>query len=248
LNDQQLLRYSRQIMLPYIGYEGQQKINQSRILIIGLGGLGSPVAMYLAAAGVGHLILCDDDQVDLSNLQRQIIHRTNSIGVDKVASAKNSLLELNPEIKVSCINNRLDESQLEEQISKADVVVDASDNFNTRFLINKISVQTATPLVSGAAIKTEGQVAVFNQTAESPCYRCLYKDDGGDMDMTCSGNGVLAPIVGIIGSLQALETLKVIAEFGETLDGRLQLLDAFTMEWRQMKLKKDPLCPVCSSS
>ncbi len=248
MNDQQLLRYSRQIMLPYIGYEGQQKINQSRILIIGLGGLGSPVAMYLAAAGVGHLILCDDDQVDLSNLQRQIIHRTNSIGVDKVASAKNSLLELNPEIKVSCINNRLDESQLEEQISKADVVVDASDNFNTRFLINKISVQTATPLVSGAAIKTEGQVAVFNQTAESPCYRCLYKDDGGDMDMTCSGNGVLAPIVGIIGSLQALETLKVIAEFGETLDGRLQLLDAFTMEWRQMKLKKDPLCPVCSSS
>jgi len=246
MNDQQLLRYSRQIMLPYIEYEGQQKINNSRVLIVGLGGLGSPVAMYLAAAGVGHLVLCDDDQVDLSNLQRQIIHSTNDIGIDKVTSAKESLLELNPEIEVSCFNFRLDESQLREQISKADVVIDASDNFTTRFLINKLSVKVSTPLVSGAAIKTEGQISVFNQTAKSPCYRCLYKDDGSDMDMTCSENGILAPVVGIIGSLQVLEALKIIAEFGETLDGRIQLLDAFTMEWRQMKLKKDPHCPVCS--
>jgi len=246
MNDQQLLRYSRQIMLPYIEYEGQQKINDSRVLIIGLGGLGSPVAMYLAAAGVGHLVLCDDDQVDLSNLQRQIIHSTSDLGGDKVTSAKQSLLELNPEIKISTFNFRLDETQLAEQMSKADVVIDASDNFTTRFLINRISVKTQTPLVSGAAIKTEGQISVFNQTSESPCYQCLYKDDGTDMDMTCSNNGVLAPIVGIIGSLQVLETLKIIAQFGETLDGRVQLLDAFTMEWRQMKLKKDPHCPVCS--
>jgi molybdopterin/thiamine biosynthesis adenylyltransferase len=246
MNDQQLLRYSRQIMLPYIEYEGQQKITNSRVLIIGLGGLGSPVAMYLAAAGVGHLVLCDDDQVDLSNLQRQIIHTTSNIGIDKVISAKESLLELNPEIEISSFNFRLDETQLSEQMSKADVVVDASDNFATRFLINNISVKTQTPLVSGAAIKMEGQISVFNQTDKSPCYQCLYKDDGSDMDMTCSGNGVLAPIVGIIGSLQVLETLKIIAEFGNTLDGRVQLLDAFTMEWRQMKLSKDPLCPICS--
>ncbi len=246
MNDQQLLRYSRQIMLPYVGYEGQQKISQAKVLIIGLGGLGSPVAMYLAAAGIGHLVLCDDDQVDLSNLQRQIIHTTDRIGIDKVTSAKQSLEQINPEINISCINQRLDNQQLCDQILQADVVVDASDNFTTRFLINKLSVQTATPLVSGAAIKMEGQVSVFNQTPQSPCYHCLYKDEGKDMDMSCSENGILAPVVGMIGTMQALETLKIIANFGETLDGRVQLLDAFTMEWRQMKLKKDPACPVCS--
>ncbi|MFK5985751.1 MAG: molybdopterin-synthase adenylyltransferase MoeB [Pseudomonadota bacterium] len=247
MDDQLLLRYSRQIMLPYIEYEGQQKIIQSRVLIIGLGGLGSPVAMYLAASGVGHLVLCDDDQVDLTNLQRQIIHTTERIGEDKVSSAKQALQQLNPEINITTINHRLDEQQLSEEISAADVVIDGSDNFRTRFLINKISVKTATPLVSGAAIKTEGQISVFNQKPDSPCYSCLYKDDGSEMDSSCSANGILAPVVGMIGTIQALEALKIIAEFGETLDGRVQLLDAFTMEWRQMKLKKDPLCPVCSA-
>jgi len=232
-------------MLPYVGYEGQQKINQSKVLIIGLGGLGSPVAMYLAAAGVGHLILCDDDEVDLSNLQRQIIHTTENIGKDKVNSAKESIHKLNPEIQVTCINQRLDNDALIQQIENVDVVVDASDNFTTRFLINKISVKTKTPLVSGAAIKMEGQVSVFNLTTESPCYHCLYKDDGSDMDMSCGENGILAPVVGMIGTTQALEALKIIADFGKPLDGRVQLLDAFTMEWRQMKLKKDSSCPVC---
>ncbi len=246
MNDQQLLRYSRQIMLPYIDYEGQQKIVESRVLIIGLGGLGSPVAMYLASAGVGHLVLCDDDHVDLYKLQSQIIHSTDTIGIDKVESAKKSLLKINPDIKITCFNHRLSDDELSEQVDLANVVVDASDNFNTRFLINRISVKNKTPLVSGAAIKTEGQVSVFNQTETSPCYHCLYQDTGKDMDMTCSSNGILAPVVGIIGSVQALETLKVIAQFGDTLDGRVQLLDAFSMEWQQMKLKKDPNCPVCS--
>ena len=246
MNDQLLLRYSRQIMLPYIGYEGQQKIINSRVLIIGLGGLGSPIAMYLAAAGVGHLILCDDDQVDLSNLQRQIIHHTHTIGMDKVQSAKDTLLQINPEIEISCFNRRLDDCELTEQVERANVVVDGSDNFSTRFLINRICVKTRTPLVSGAAIKTEGQISVFNQTIDSPCYHCLYQDNGKEMDTSCSENGILAPVVGIIGSLQALETLKVIGQFGDTLDGRVQLLDAFTLEWQQMKLKKDPNCPVCS--
>lgn len=246
MNDQQLLRYSRQIMLPYIDYEGQQKIVNSRVIVVGLGGLGSPVTMYLAAAGVGHLVLCDDDQVDLSNLQRQIIHNTDAIGLDKVNSAKDALLKINPEIEISCFNYRLDDAELTKQVGLADVVVDASDNFTTRFLINKISLKTQTPLVSGAAIKTEGQVSVFNQHPDSPCYHCLYQDTGKEMDTSCSENGILAPVVGIIGSIQALETLKVIAQFGETLDGRMQLLDAFTLEWQQMKLKKDPHCPVCA--
>jgi adenylyltransferase/sulfurtransferase len=246
MDDLQLLRYSRQIMLPYIDYEGQQKLIDSRVLIIGLGGLGSPVAMYLASAGIGHLVLCDDDQVDLSNLQRQIIHSTDDIGSDKVQSAKESLLKINPDIKITCFNHRLTNDELSKQVALASAIVDASDNFTTRFLINKISVKNQTPLISGAAIKTEGQVSVFNQSPNSPCYHCLYQDTGKEMDTTCSSNGILAPVVGIIGSVQALETLKVIAQFGETLDGRVQLLDAFSMEWQQMKLKKDPHCPVCS--
>lgn len=247
MNDEQLLRYSRQIMLPQMGIEGQTRLNQSRALIIGLGGLGSPVALYLAAAGVGHLTLVDDDIVDLSNLQRQIIHTTERIGLSKVESAKQAISQINPLCTVRLINERLERDALLKQIDAADVVVDASDNFHTRFLLNELCVHTQTPLVSGAAIRMEGQVTVFhNRRADSPCYHCLYKDEG-ELDQSCSQNGVLAPLVGIIGSIQALEAIKVLTEMGTDLCGRLLLLDAETMEWRQIKLRKDPACPVCQN-
>lgn len=246
MNDNQLLRYSRQIMLPEIGIEGQEKLGNACALIIGMGGLGSPIAMYLASAGVGHLIIVDDDQVELSNLQRQIIHNTASLGLAKVESALTHLQALNPECRVSAINARLDREALSTQVKLADVVIDASDNFKTRFMINEVCVQLRKPLVSGAAIRLEGQVSVFrNNNDNSPCYHCLYKDEG-ELDQSCSSNGVLAPLVGIIGSVQALEAIKVLTGFGQDLDGRLLLLDAAYMEWRQIKLKKDPACPVCS--
>ena len=246
MNDEKLLRYSRQIMLPQIGIEGQQKLLDARILIIGMGGLGSPVAMYLAAAGVGHLVIVDDDKVDLSNLQRQITHGTGDIGHYKVDSAQDSLSELNPDVSVTTINHRLDRLELSEQADAADIVIDGTDNFSTRFLINEVCVATRTPLVSGAAIRLDGQVAVFrNDLDDNPCYHCLYKDEG-EQEQTCSENGVIAPLVGIIGSMQALEAIKVLVGFGEDLSGRLLILDAALMEWRSLKLKKDPHCPVCS--
>jgi adenylyltransferase/sulfurtransferase len=245
MNDEQLLRYSRQILLPQLGIEGQQKFNQAHVLIIGLGGLGSPVAMYLAAAGVGTLTLVDFDSVDLSNLQRQIVHRSNNIGVAKVESAANTLRELNPETQLHCINEKLDESALQDLVATVDVVVDATDNFDIRFAINRACVHHRKPLVSGAAIRMEGQVSVFDlRQPQSPCYRCLY-DEQGSVNETCSENGVIAPMVGIIGSIQALETLKVIAGIGDTLNGRLLITDGLYQEWRSMKLRKDPNCPVC---
>lgn len=246
MNDEQLLRYSRQIMLPEIDVPGQQKLLDSHVLIIGMGGLGSPVAMYLASAGIGQLTVVDDDKVELSNLQRQIAHNQNDIGKNKADSAKETLLSLNPDINVNVISHRLNEDELMTKVKKADVVIDATDNFTTRFAINRACVTTKTPLVSGAAIRMEAQVSVFNpQQANSPCYRCLYKE-GEELDESCTETGVLAPLVGIIGSIQALETIKVLLEVGETLTGKLLLLDAKTMEWRSVKLKKDHDCPVCS--
>jgi len=232
MDDPQLLRYSRQILLPQIGYEGQQRLLSARVLIIGVGGLGSPVAMYLAASGVGHLVLVDHDKVELSNLQRQIAHTTDRIGIAKVASAQQSLAALNPEV---------------EQVQLADAVVDCSDNFATRFALNRVCVENRTPLISGAAIRLEGQVAVFRpERADTPCYRCLYKDMD-ELGESCSQTGVLAPLVGIIGSIQATETIKVLLDICETLTGRLLVLDALSMEWRSIKLKKDPDCPVCGT-
>jgi len=246
MNDDQLLRYSRQIMLPEFGIEAQQALLNARVLIIGLGGLGSPVAMYLAAAGVGHLVLCDDDVVDLSNLQRQIVHDTGKLGQPKVESARQSILALNPDITVTTLNHRLEAAELREQSTLADVLVDASDNFTTRYLLNEISVQTRTPLVSGAAIQLDGQVTVFRPDLDDqPCYRCLYRD-GSETEQTCSENGILAPMVGIIGSIQAMETIKVLTGVGKDLGGRLMILDGREMEWRTLKLKRDPACPVCS--
>lgn len=247
MNDNQLLRYSRQIMLPDIDIEGQEKLLAARVLIVGLGGLGSPVSMYLAAAGVGHLLLADFDKVDLSNLQRQIVHTTTKIDANKAQSASVTLRELNPDIQITTIEKLLDEEALTQWINQVDLVVDCTDNFQTRFAINRICVQTKTPLVSGAAIRMEGQVAVFDsRQTNSPCYACLYEEN--DDDLTCATNGVLAPLVGVIGSLQAIEAIKLLVGFGTNLTGRLLLFDARHMQWREISLRKDHQCPVCSTT
>ena len=245
MNDDQLLRYSRQILLPQLDIVGQQKLLNSHVLIIGLGGLGSPVSMYLAAAGVGHLTLVDDDQVELSNLQRQIVHGQQDIGRSKVASAADTLKEINNEVELELIDERLEGQRLELAVKAADIVVDCSDNFATRFLLNEVTQRCQTPLVSGAAIRMEGQVTVYDSRQQgSACYRCLYEDTG-ELQQTCSESGVLSPLLGIIGGIQAVETLKCITEIGENLSGRLLILDALTMSWREIKLRQDPNCPVC---
>lgn len=246
MNDDQLLRYSRQMMLPEIDAAGQQKLLEARVLIIGMGGLGSAVSMYLAAAGVGHLTLVDYDRVDLSNLQRQIVHTTARIGELKVESARQTLQALNPDIHIDVVPVKLDEKQLQDRVCASDVVVDASDNFSTRFTINAACVRNRTPLVSGAAIRFEAQVSVFNpRHPDSPCYHCLYGDQAST-EQSCTANGVVAPLLGIIGSIQACETMKLIMGIGETLEGRLLLLDALSMEWQTARLTRDPECPVCS--
>ncbi len=245
MKDEQLLRYSRQIMLPELDIEGQQKLLNSTVMLIGLGGLGSPVSMYLAAAGVGHLILVDFDTVELSNLQRQIVHSTADINRPKVQSARDHLLALNPDCKITLINKELDENELLKEIKKVDVVIDGSDNFPTRFAVNKACFENKTPLVSGAAIRFEGQISVFDhRQKDSPCYRCLYSDEEMAAE-TCSQTGVVAPLLGIIGSLQALEAIKLITGIGESLTGRLLLFDATTTEFQTMRFKKDPSCPIC---
>jgi adenylyltransferase/sulfurtransferase len=248
LSDSELLRYSRQMMLPEIDARGQQKLANARALIIGLGGLGSSASMYLAAGGVGHLVLVDYDKVDLSNLQRQIVHTTADIGRLKVDSARETLTALNPGVTITTIGHLLEEEELENETSLADVVIDASDNFTTRFAINSACVKTRTPLVSAAAIRFEAQISVFNPASpDSPCYRCLYGKDA-DVDQTCTANGVIAPLLGIMGSMQACEAMKVIMGIGKTLEGRLLLLDALTMEWHTAKLPRDPECPDCGGS
>jgi len=247
MNDDELLRYSRQIMLPQVDVEGQQRLNDSRVLIIGLGGLGSPVAMYLAAAGIGQLELVDFDHVDLSNLQRQILHNSENIGQAKTDSAQQLLQKINPLIEIITQTAKLDEAALVKAANRADVVVDASDNFATRFAINRACLAAKKPLVSAAAIRMEGQISVFRcDQAEQPCYQCLYQDNGEE-DTNCTSNGVLAPMVGILGSMQALETLKLLLNIGESLAGKLMLFDGLNMQWRSMKLRKDPACPACNS-
>jgi adenylyltransferase/sulfurtransferase len=246
MNDEQLLRYSRQIMLPQLDIAGQQKLLDSTALIMGMGGLGSPVALYLAAAGVGHLILVDFDKVELSNLQRQVLHSSNDIGKTKVDSARDSLADLNPEVKITAVNQKLGKQGLIEYAQQSNIVIDGTDNFSTRFMINEACVTTQTPLVSGAAIRLEGQLSVFMNNGQGPCYRCLYRDEGEE-ELRCSENGVLAPLVGVIGSLQAVEAIKVLTGIGETLAGRLLVMDALHMEMRTLKLKKDPACPVCGA-
>lgn len=247
MQDDLLLRYSRHIMLPQVEYAGQEKLTQSHALIIGAGGLGAPVAMYLAAAGVGTLTICDFDHVDLTNLQRQIIHTTAAVGQNKALSAQATIAGLNPEVKVNVETVRLNGDALAARVAEADVVIDCSDNFATRYLLNQLCFSHKTPLVSGAAIRFEGQLSVFDfRYDESPCYHCLYPDVGDDQALRCADNGVFAPLVGMIGTAQAAEAIKVLLNIGQTMQGRLLLLDALSAEWRTIRLKKDPSCTVCA--
>lgn len=245
-DDAELLHYSRQIMLPHFGVEGQQRLKNAHVVIMGVGGLGSPAALYLAASGIGSLTLVDFDSVDISNLQRQIVHNASSIGESKVDSAKKTLLGINPETNIYCVNKQLTLEELEALITDASCVIDATDNFATRFLINRACVSQHIALVSAAAIQYEGQISVFDLRHEdSACYACLYAE-GGEENTNCSDNGILAPVVGILGSMQALEAIKLICIIGETLKNRLLIFDALALQWRSMKLNKDPNCPVCS--
>ena len=245
MNDEQLLRYSRQIMLPEFDIAGQEALLNARALVIGLGGLGSPVALYLAAAGIGALTLVDHDTVEVSNLQRQIIHDQHSLGMAKVESAAQRIHAVNPDTNVRTIAAKLDDAALRKAVGEADVVLDGTDNFAARYAINAACVAERTPLVSGAAIRMEGQVAVFDpREADSPCYQCLYRE-ATDEALNCAQNGVAAPLVGIVGSVQAMEAMKVVASVGQLLTGYVLYLDAKRMEWRKLRLPKDPNCPTC---
>ncbi|MDN5752438.1 MAG: HesA/MoeB/ThiF family protein [Nitrosospira sp.] len=246
MNDDQLLRYSRHILLPQIGIEGQEALIRSHVLLVGAGGLGSPVAMYLAASGVGRLTICDGDEVDLTNLQRQIAHSTDRIGTPKAHSAKKTLAGVNPDVNVIALDERMTEGRLLQLIADADVVVDASDNFPTRHAVNRVCTIRKKPLVSGAVVRFHGQVTVFDMRhAYSACYHCLFPVNGESEDTRCAEMGVFAPLVGMIGCVQAAETLKILLDIGENLNGRLLLLDGLTMGWRAIKLNKDPVCTVC---
>ena len=246
MDDEGLLRYSRQIMLPELDMAGQGALTKARVLIVGLGGLGSPAALYLAAAGVGHLTLADHDQVDLTNLQRQILHGTADLDRPKTESAKARLHSLNPDPTIELIAKRLEGPTLHDAVSAADVVLDGTDNFDTRFAVNAACVATRTPLVSGAAIRLEGQLGIFRPDLDDgPCYACLFSPDGEAPHETCSETGVLGPVVGVIGSLQAVEAIRIITGFGEPATGRFTLWDARFGEWRSFTVGKDPHCKVC---
>ncbi len=247
MNDEQLLRYSRHILLPQLGIEGQERLLAARALVVGAGGLGSPAAMYLASAGIGTLVLADGDAVDLTNLQRQILHRTASVGRPKARSGRDTLAEINPDVDIVALEQRLEGPALEAQVAAADVVLDCSDNFATRHAINRACVKHRRPLVSGAAIRFDGQVSVFDlREAKSPCYNCLFPEGREAEEVRCAVMGVFAPLTGIIGTTQAAEALKLLAGCGESLSGRLLLLDGLAMEWRSIALGKDPGCPVCA--
>ena len=246
MNDNQLLRYSRHILLPQIEYAGQEKLTKSHVLIVGAGGLGSPAALYCAASGVGKLTICDFDNVDLTNLQRQIIHTTASVGINKALSAQQALHKINPDVIVQTVTQKSTEAQFAQLAKNADVVIDCSDNFATRYALNRVCFQLKKPLVSGAAVNFEGQITVFDfRQEDSPCYHCLFPNAGEEIDVRCADNGVFAPLVGMIGAAQAAEALKLLMNIGESLQGRLLMLDALSMEWRTIKFKKDPPCIVC---
>jgi len=246
LSDEELLRYNRQIMLPKFDIAGQQRLQDSRVLIVGLGGLGSPVALYLAAAGVGTLVLADHDRIELSNLQRQIAHGTSDIGRTKVDSAADRMRALNPGVQIQTLAVELQGEQLDELVAQVDAVVDCTDNFAIRFALNAACVRHRKPMISGAAIRLEGQISLFDvRLDESPCYHCLYAEVD-EAQLTCSEAGVMAPLVGIVGSVQAMETIKILTGLGHTLVGRLLMLDAMTMSWREFRIKRDPYCKVCA--
>jgi adenylyltransferase/sulfurtransferase len=249
MDDSQLLRYSRHILLNEFGVEGQQRLLEARALVIGAGGLGSPATIYLVAAGMGTVTLADGDTVDLTNLQRQILHATHSVGSAKVDSARETLVRLNPETILETIAARLEGSALDDAIGRANVVLDCCDNFATRHAVNRACVRHRKPLVSGAGVRFDGQIAVFDmRQPDSPCYECLFPADTQAEETRCAVMGVFAPLTGIIGTVQAAEAIKLIAQVGVSLSGRLLLLDALRMEWRSVRLKKDPDCRVCGQS
>ena len=248
MDDEQLLRYSRHILLEQVGVEGQQKLLNSHALIVGAGGLGSPAAIYLAAAGVGRITLADNDTVDLTNLQRQILHTAASIGLMKAQSGREHLAIVNPEVKVTAIEQRAEGALLTQLVANADVVLDCSDNFATRHAINRACVANRKPLVSGAAVRFDGQVTLFDlRRDDSPCYHCLFPESGESEDLRCAVMGIFAPLAGIVGTIQAAETLKLLLGIGDNLNGRLLLIDGLGAEWRSIKLARDPACPVCAA-
>ena len=248
MDDAQLLRYSRHILLPELGIDAQRKFAVAHVLIVGAGGLGAPAAHFLAAAGVGTLTICDADTVDLTNLQRQILYATDDIGKAKVAAARDRLHAINPDVRVETVPARVGAAELAPLVARAGVVVDCCDNFATRHAVNRACVTAGTPLVSGAAIRFDGQIAVFDpRDAASPCYHCLFGEGEEIEETRCATMGVFAPLVGIVGATQAAEALKLIAAVGEPLTGRLLLIDAFAMRWRDLVIARDPQCPVCGS-
>lgn len=248
MNDTQLLRYSRHILLDEIGIEGQERLLAAHALVIGAGGLGSPAAMYLASSGIGKLTLVDDDEVDLTNLQRQVMHTTARVGQPKVASGREALLAINPEIEVAALRERAGPERLMELARTADVVLDCSDNFATRHAVNRACVAAGKPLVSGAVIRFDGQLSVFDPRREgAPCYACLFPEDGAYQDAACSTMGVFAPLVGVVGAMQAAEAMKLVAGIGQPLAGRLLLLEGRAMEWTAIGVSRNPACPVCSA-
>lgn len=249
MNDDLLLRYSRHILLPQIGIEGQERIVAGHALVIGAGGLGSPATLYLATAGAGTITIADGDVVDLTNLQRQILHTIASVGTPKVASARDTIARYNPEVNVIALQERAEGERLDALVAQADVVLDCCDNFNTRHAVNRACVKYKKPLVSGAAIRFDGQVSVFDmRDASAPCYHCLFPEGQEVEELRCAVTGVFAPITGIIGAVQAAEALKVLSGTGDTLKGRLLLLDGLSMEWRSVNVKRDAGCAVCGSS
>ena len=246
MNDDQLLRYSRHILLNEIGIEGQERMLGAHALIIGAGGLGSPVALYLGSAGVGHITIVDDDVVDVTNLQRQIAHTMARVGQAKTVSAQAAIGAINPEVKVTAISAHADAPLLARLVAQADVVVDCSDNYKTRHAINAACVKHRKPLVSGAAIRFDGQISVFNsRLPQSPCYACVFPPDDGFEETRCATMGVLAPMVGIIGAMQAAEAVKLLSGSGQSLMGRLLMLDGLTMEWNEIRVSRDATCSVC---
>ena len=247
LDDARLTRYARHILLDELGIEGQERLLAARVLIVGAGGLGSPAALYLAAAGVGHLVLVDDDVVELSNLQRQILHAMAGLGRPKAESGRDALLALNPDIQIQALVERLDETRLHALVQDADVVLDCSDNFATRHAINRACVAARKPLVSGAAIKFSGQISVYDlRDADAPCYHCLFPEADDVEELRCATTGVLGPLVGMVGSVQAAEAIKLIVGMGEPLVGRLLSVDALRMQWHTIRFRRDPGCPACA--
>ena len=245
MTDDQLLRYSRHILLDEVGVEGQEKLLASHALVIGAGGLGSPVALYLGTAGVGRITLVDHDAVDLTNLQRQIAHNLERVGRPKAESARDAIAAINPDVLVRPLVLRADAQDLDELVPAADVVIDCSDNFATRHLVNAACVAHGKPLVSGAAIRFDGQVSVFHARGPAPCYACVFPPDQDLEETRCATMGVFAPLVGIIGAMQASEALRLLTGVGNSLAGRLQMLDGRTMEWSEVRVKRDPACRVC---